>query len=154
MQNSSTFTRTDNILVIAVTRFWALILLKLLVLLCFTMRMIRVGFSGLDFFLLDLTVELGGCNCFSSLTSLMDQFRPSAPPFHGNRRLITAFAPACHLSLSWATWMQSIPPSPLSISLRCILILILLYANVYKVAFFFRVPDQNRVCIFSPPRAT
>ena len=112
LQKSSTFTSTDNFFVIAVTRFWALILLTLLVLLCFTMRMIRVGFSGLDFFLLELTVEMDGCKCFPSLTSLTDQFRHSAPPFHGNRRLITAFAPACYLSLSWATRMQSIPPPP------------------------------------------
>jgi len=146
LQKSSTFTNTDNILVFAVTRFWALILLKLLVLLCFIMRMIRVGFSGLDFFLLELTVELDGCKCFPSLTSLMDQFRPSATLFHGNRRLITAFAPACHLSLSWATWMQSIPPT--SIYLRCTLILNFLYARATKWPLSFGCPIKTVYAFF------
>ena len=108
------------------------------------MRMLLVGFSRLDFFLLELTAELDGCKCFPSLTSLMDQFRSSAPPFHGNCR----FATARHLFLSWATWKQSFPPPSISISLRSILILTFLYTKVYKVVTFFRVPHQNRVSIF------
>jgi len=34
------------------------------------------------------------------------------PTFHGTRRFITTFASACHLSLSWASLIQSIPPHP------------------------------------------
>jgi hypothetical protein len=73
------------------------------------MRMLRVGFSGLDFFILEPTVELDGCKCFPSLTPLIDQFRYLAPPFYENRRLITAFATARHLSISWTTCRQYPP---------------------------------------------
>jgi len=34
------------------------------------------------------------------------------PAFHGTRRFITAFTSARHLSLSWASSIQSIPPLP------------------------------------------
>ena len=43
------------------------------------------------------------------------------PAFYGNRRFITAFTSAHHLSLSWASSIQSIPPHPNS--WRSILIL-------------------------------
>ena len=43
------------------------------------------------------------------------------PAFYGTRRFITAFTSARHLSLSWASSIQSIPPHPTS----CISILIL-----------------------------
>jgi hypothetical protein len=36
------------------------------------------------------------------------------PTFYGTRRFITAFTRARHLSLSWATLIQSMPPSNLS----------------------------------------
>jgi hypothetical protein len=36
------------------------------------------------------------------------------PAVYGTRRFITAFASARHLSLSWATSIQSIPPHPTS----------------------------------------
>jgi hypothetical protein len=36
------------------------------------------------------------------------------PAFYGTRRFITVFTTACHLSLSWATLIQSMPPSNLS----------------------------------------
>ena len=36
------------------------------------------------------------------------------PPFYGTRRFITAFTSARHLSLSWASSIQSIPPHPIS----------------------------------------
>ena len=36
------------------------------------------------------------------------------PAFHLTRRFITAFASARHLSLSWASCIQSIPPHPTS----------------------------------------
>jgi len=34
------------------------------------------------------------------------------PAFYGTRRFITAFTSALHLSLSWASSIQSIPPHP------------------------------------------
>ena len=34
------------------------------------------------------------------------------PAFYGNRRIITAFTSARHLSLSWARSIQSMPPPP------------------------------------------
>ena len=36
------------------------------------------------------------------------------PAFYGTRRFIAAFTSACHLSLSWAISIQSIPPHPIS----------------------------------------
>ena len=36
------------------------------------------------------------------------------PTFYGNRMFITAFTSARHLSLSWASSIQSIPPHPTS----------------------------------------
>ena len=36
------------------------------------------------------------------------------PAFYGNRRFITAFTRACHLSLSWARSIQSMSPHPTS----------------------------------------
>jgi len=42
------------------------------------------------------------------------------PTFYGTRKFITAFTSAHHLSLSWASSIQSIPPFPTS--WRCILI--------------------------------
>jgi len=36
------------------------------------------------------------------------------PTFYGTRRFITAFTSAHHLSLSWASLIQSIPPCPTS----------------------------------------
>jgi len=36
------------------------------------------------------------------------------PAFYGKYRFITAFTSACHLFLSWASSIQSIPPHPTS----------------------------------------
>jgi len=36
------------------------------------------------------------------------------PTFYGNRRFITAFTSACHLSLSWASLIQPVPQHPTS----------------------------------------
>jgi hypothetical protein len=36
------------------------------------------------------------------------------PAFYGTRRFITAFASVCHLSLSWASSIHSMPPHPTS----------------------------------------
>jgi hypothetical protein len=38
------------------------------------------------------------------------------PPFYGNRRFITVFTTARHWSLSWAKWIQSTPPNPISLT--------------------------------------
>ena len=56
---------------------------------------------------------------FEKLTGL--QFVKKFPAFHGNRRFITALTSVRHLSLSWASPIQSIYPH--SISWRSILIL-------------------------------
>ena len=53
------------------------------------------------------------------LTSL--QLVKKFPAFHGTRRFITALTNVCHLSLSWASPIQSIYPHPTS--WRSILIL-------------------------------
>jgi len=49
------------------------------------------------------------------------QFVKKFPAFHGTQRFVTAFTSARHLSLYWATSIQSIPPQPTS--WRSILIL-------------------------------
>ena len=45
-----------------------------------------------------------------------DRFSPSQeiPIFFGTRKFIIAFSSARHLSLSWASSIQSIPPRPTS----------------------------------------
>ena len=62
---------------------------------------------------LTCTVLLEKLSCFQ----LVKKF----PTFYGTRRFITAFTSAHHLSLSWASSIQSIPPQPTS--WRSILIL-------------------------------
>ena len=59
------------------------------------------------------------------------------PAFYGTRRLITTFASARHLSLSWARSIQAIPPHPTS--WRSI------YAWVSQVFFPLRFPHPNPV---------
>ena len=49
------------------------------------------------------------------------QLVKKSPAFYGTRRFITTLTSACHLSLSWASLIQSIPPHPTS--WRSILIL-------------------------------
>ena len=56
------------------------------------------------------------------------------PAFYGTRRFITSFTSDRHLSLSWASSMQSMPVYPTS--LRSILILSSLYACVFQVVSF------------------
>jgi hypothetical protein len=43
------------------------------------------------------------------------------PKLHGTQRFITVFTRACHWSLSWTTWIQSIPPNPISLGYILIL---------------------------------
>ena len=66
------------------------------------------------------------------------------PAFYGTRRFITAFASACHLSLSWASSIQSIPPHPTS--WRSVLILSPhLRVGLPSWALSVRFPHQNPV---------
>jgi len=69
------------------------------------------------------------------------------PSFYGTRRFITAFTSACHLSLSWASMIHSIPP--LLSSWRSIIILSSPYAWVIHVVSFPRVFPPNP-CNASP----
>ena len=63
------------------------------------------------------------------------------PVFYGTRRF--TFTTARHLSLSWASSIQSIPPH--STSWRSILILPSFYTWVSQVISFLRFPHQNAV---------
>jgi hypothetical protein len=72
------------------------------------------------------------------------------PAFYGTRRYITAFTSARHLSLSWASSIQSIPPYPTS--WRSILILSSHYAWVSSVVSFPQVsPPTPGTHLSSPP---
>jgi hypothetical protein len=50
----------------------------------------------------------------SFLRSTGSQIVKKFPAFYGTRRFITAFTSACHLSLSWSSSIQSMPPHPTS----------------------------------------
>ena len=63
-------------------------------------------------------------------------------PICGTRRLITAFTSVHHLSLSWASSRQSMPPNPTS--WRSILILSSLYAWVFQVDYLFPSGFPNK----------
>ena len=65
------------------------------------------------------------------------------PTFYGTWRFITAFTSACHLSLSWTSSIQSIPPHPTS--WRSILILSYFPSMPGSPKWFlsFRFPHQN-----------
>ena len=66
------------------------------------------------------------------------------PAFYGTRRLITAFTSAHHLSLPWASSIQSIPPHPTSWT--SILILSShLCLGLPKWSLSLRFPRQNPV---------
>ena len=72
------------------------------------------------------------------------------PHFIGPRRFITAFTSACHLSLSWATSIQSMPVQ--TTSLRSILIVsshlrVCLPSGLFPSGF----PTKNHIHLFSPP---
>ena len=53
-----------------------------------------------------------GRNPLENLTGF--QLVKKFPAFYGTRRFITAFTSSHHLPLSWATWIQSMPPNPTS----------------------------------------
>jgi len=68
------------------------------------------------------------------------------PAFYGSRRFITAFTSARHLSLSWTSWIQSIPPHPTY--WRSSLILSSIYAWVSQVVSFLEVsPPKTCICL-------
>ena len=72
------------------------------------------------------------------------------PTFYGNRRFITAFTSVRHLSLSWASSIQSISPHPTS--WRSILILSShLCLGLPSGIFPFRFPHQNPVYVSPLP---
>ena len=74
-----------------------------------------------------------------------------SPTFYGNQKLIIAFTSACHLSLSWASSIQSIPPHPTS--RRSILILSSnLCLGLPLVSFHHQVsPPKPCICLSSHP---
>ena len=76
------------------------------------------------------------------------------PAFYGTRRFITAFTSARHVSLSWASLIQSIPPHPTS--WRSILILSShLRLGVLSGFFPQGFPTETQYTpLFSPIRAT
>ena len=57
-----------------------------------------------------LTHSLLGVRVLETITGI--QLVKKFPEFYGTRRFITAFTSAHHLSLSWASSIQSIPPHP------------------------------------------
>ena len=70
--------------------------------------------------------------------------------FYGTRRIITAFTSARHLSLSWASSIQSIPTQPTS--WRSILILSShLCLGILSGLFPFKFPHQNPVYTSNSP---
>ena len=70
--------------------------------------------------------------------------------FYGNQRFITAITNARHLSLSWASSIQSIPSHTTSWS--SILIFPLIYAWVFQVVSFPQVfPPKQRTLLCSTP---
>ena len=72
------------------------------------------------------------------------------PEFYGNRRFITTFKSACHLSLSWARSILSVPPHPTP--WRSILILSpLSTCRSSKWPPSLGCPHQNPVCTSSVP---
>ena len=89
---------------------------------------------------------------FEKLTGL--QLVKKFPAFHGTRRFITAPTSVRHLSLSWASPIQSIYPYP--ISWRSILILSThLRLGLPSGLFTFRFPHQVSIhSLSSPIRAT
>ena len=71
------------------------------------------------------------------------------PAIHGTRRFITALTSVRHLSLSWASPIQSIYPHPTS--WRSILIYPPIYAQVSPVVSFPQVSPPKSCTRLSPP---
>jgi len=72
-----------------------------------------------------------------TVTQLVKKF----PAFHRRQRFITVFTTVRHWSLSWARWIPSTPPHP--ISLRSLLTL----SPHLRIGLPSRFPYQNVVCI-------
>ena len=72
------------------------------------------------------------------------------PAFYGTRRFITAFTSACHLSLSWASSIQSIPPHSSTWKIHLYIILLFTLGSS-KCSLSLRFPHQNPVYASSLP---
>ena len=71
------------------------------------------------------------------------------PAFYGTRRFITVYTSGRHLSLSWASSIQSMPPFPfLKIHFHIIFPSI---PRSSKWFFYLQVPHQNPVCTSPVP---
>jgi hypothetical protein len=68
------------------------------------------------------------------------------PAFYGTRKFITVFTSACHLSLFWASSIQSIPPQPTSWNF---ILLLSSTPGSSKWSLSLRFPHQNPV--YAPP---
>jgi hypothetical protein len=66
--------------------------------------------------------------------------------FYGTPSLTTVFTAACHLFLSWARWIQSMPSHPTSLNI------ILIYTLGLSSCFFLKLISQNPVCNSLLPR--
>jgi hypothetical protein len=80
------------------------------------------------------------------------------PAFYGIRRFIIAFTSASHLSLSWARWIQFMPPLPIQFSEDTVCVSISNYSpqevihfRVTKVPFQCMWRNRNR-CLFLSTR--
>jgi len=82
---------------------------------------------------------------------IVPQLDKQLPAFYGTRRFVTAFTSARHLSLSWATLIQSILPQ--LTSLRSILILSSHLRLGLPSGLLPQVPHQNPVCTSPLPHA-
>jgi len=89
--------------------------------------------------------------CSTVLLQKLTGFQPvkKFPAFYGYRRFIIIFTSACHLSLSWASSIQSIPPHPTS------WISILIFSHLHLVSqvvsFPHVSPPKPWICLSYPP---
>jgi hypothetical protein len=102
---------------------------------------------------LSLSFCQASINNSTELKPLVAQLIKNFPTLYGSRTFITVFTIALHLSLSWATWMQSILPNP--ISLRSILILYPTCVHIFLVLSFLLVfPTKCYIHSSFPIRVT
>jgi len=76
------------------------------------------------------------------------QLVKKCPAFNGTRRFITAFTRAQHLSLTWVSLIQSMPPHPTS--WKSILILSShLHLGLPSGVFLFLISTYTKLCLLS-----